>query len=61
MHDPFNVIDFCLCFVLTATLFLDIGEGVEYANYRKGITTLKAFKALRPIRLAKSPFLRDTA
>jgi hypothetical protein len=61
MQDPFNVVDFFLCSTLFVTLFLDVGGGSEYDVYRKGLTTLKAFKALRPIRIAKSPFLRDTA
>jgi hypothetical protein len=61
MHCPFNCIDFFLVIVLIITLTLDIGPGADYDVYRRAVTTMKALKVLRPIRLAKSSFLKDTA
>ena len=61
--DGFNVFDFILASaIITSLIFEGIysGDKEEMLRYNGLITAIKALKAIRPLRLARSPALRDT-
>jgi hypothetical protein len=65
LKDGYNIFDFLvvstICFTFVMDLIYDEEENnASLTELRDFATAIKALKALRPLRLAKSPALRDT-